>query len=103
MTKKENNKRYYEKHKESEIKRVRAWEKEHPEKRKEYTKKYYQSEQGKLKKAEQRKRRLIRITDLREQVEFLMKRENKLQQIEQMFKSGVVDLEKLHSIVMECE
>ena len=46
QTKQENNKLYYERHKEKEITRVRKWEKENPEKRKEYTKKYYQSEQS---------------------------------------------------------
>lgn len=56
QTKQENNKLYYERHKEKEIARIRKWEKENPEKRKEYTKKYYQSEQGKAKKREQRKR-----------------------------------------------
>ena len=38
------------------IANVRRWEKEHPEKRKEYTKKYYQSDAGKAKKAEQNRR-----------------------------------------------
>ena len=33
--------------------------------------------------------------------EFLTKRENKLQTIEQMYKSGSVDLDKLRKIVME--
>lgn len=56
QTKQENNKLYYERHKEKEIARIRKWEKENPEKRKEYTIKYYKTEQGKAKKREQRKR-----------------------------------------------
>lgn len=39
------------------------------------------------------------ILDLQHQNEFLMKRENKLQMIEQMFNSGIVDLEKLSKLV----
>lgn len=35
---------------------VRKWEAKNPEKRKEYTKKYYQSEAGKAKKAEQNRK-----------------------------------------------
>ena len=38
---------------------------------------------------------------LKEQLNFLRKRENKLQAIEQMFKSGRVDLDKLTMIVKE--
>lgn len=38
------------------IENVRRWEKMHPEKRKEYTKRYYQSEAGKLKKKEQNRK-----------------------------------------------
>lgn len=34
-------------------------------------------------------------------LEFLIKRENKLQRIEQLFKSGVVDLEELVKVVKE--
>jgi hypothetical protein len=37
------------------------------------------------------------------QNEFLTKRENKLQTIEQMYKSGSVDLDKLRKIVLEEE
>lgn len=37
--------------------------------------------------------------DLHEKNEFLMKRENKLQLIEQMFKNGSVDLEELSKLV----
>lgn len=37
--------------------------------------------------------------DLHEKNKFLMKRENKLQLIEQMFKSGSVDLEELSNLV----
>lgn len=32
---------------------------------------------------------------------FLLKRENKLQMIEQMFESGTVDLKELHDLVEE--
>lgn len=39
--------------------------------------------------------------NLQNQNEFLTKRENKLQTIEQMYKSGSVDLDKLRKIVME--
>ena len=38
------------------IANVRRWEAKNPEKRKEYTKRYYQSEAGKAKKAEQNRR-----------------------------------------------
>lgn len=38
------------------IAHVRKWEAKNPEKRKEYTKKYYQSEAGRAKKAEQNRR-----------------------------------------------
>ena len=41
------------------------------------------------------------IEQLQKQNEFLTKRENKLQTIEQIFKSGSVDLDKLRKIVME--
>lgn len=41
------------------------------------------------------------IIELEERLEFLEKRENKLQTIEQMFKNGSVDLEELRKIVME--
>lgn len=43
------------------------------------------------------------IRDLQEKNRFLTKRENKLQTIEQMYKSGSVDLDKLRKIVMEEE
>ena len=56
MATKEYNRQYYLNHKEETIERVRKWEKENPYKRKEYTKKYYQSEIGKLKKKEQNRR-----------------------------------------------
>ena len=39
--------------------------------------------------------------DLKEQNEFLIKRENKLQQIEMMFKNRSVDLEELSKLVLE--
>lgn len=39
------------------------------------------------------------IEKLQKQIDFLRKRENKLQTIEQMFKSGTVDLEELQKIV----
>lgn len=38
---------------------------------------------------------------LQKDLEFLRKRENKLQRIEQLFKNGVVDLEELAKIVKE--
>ncbi len=40
---------------------------------------------------------------LQSQNEFLTKRENKLQTIQQLFKSGSVDLDKLREIVLEEE
>ena len=43
------------------------------------------------------------IEQLQQQNEFLTKRENKLQTIEQMYKSGSVDLDKLRKIVLEEE
>lgn len=49
-------KKYYDTHKEDCIERVIKWQKENKEKQYEYTKKYYNSEKGKLKKAEQNRR-----------------------------------------------
>lgn len=43
----------------------------------------------------------VNYRELQKQNEFLTKRENKLQTIEQMFKSGSVDLDKLRKIVLE--
>lgn len=42
---------------------------------------------------------VIEIEKLRNQIEFLTKRDNKLQQIEQMFKNGQVDLSELSKLV----
>lgn len=42
---------------------------------------------------------VIEIEKLRNQIEFLSKRDNKLQQIEQMFKNGQVDLSELSKLV----
>ncbi len=44
---------------------------------------------------------VIEIEKLRNQIEFLTKRDNKLQQIEQMFQNGIVDLSELSKIVKE--
>ena len=44
---------------------------------------------------------VIEIEKLRNQIEFLTKRDNKLQQIEQMFKNGQVDLSELSKLVKE--
>ncbi len=41
--------------------------------------------------------------DLKQKLDFLTKRENKLQQIEQMFQNGIVDLDELKEIVLERE
>ena len=41
--------------------------------------------------------------ELKQKLDFLTKRENKLQQIEQMFKGGIVDLDELRDIVLEKE
>lgn len=38
--------------------------------------------------------------DLKQKLDFLTKRENKLQQIEQMFESGMIDLDELKEIVL---
>ena len=43
------------------------------------------------------------LKQLKQQNEFLTKRENKLQTIEQMYKSGSVDLDYLRKIVLEEE
>lgn len=45
----------------------------------------------------------VNYRELQQQNEFLTKRENKLQTIEQMYKSGSVDLDKLRKIVLEEE
>lgn len=65
------NKNYYNNHKEKEIARVRQWEKENQEKRKEYTKKYYQSERGKMMRAGQIKRRIEKMNKLKEEIQKL--------------------------------
>ncbi len=44
---------------------------------------------------------VIEIEKLRNQIEFLTKRDNKLQQIEQMFNNKVVDLSELSKLVKE--
>lgn len=44
---------------------------------------------------------VIEIEKLRNQIEFLSKRDNKLQQIEQMFNNKVVDLSELSKLVKE--
>ena len=44
---------------------------------------------------------VIEIEKLRNQIEFLTKRDNKLQQIEQMFQNGIVDLSELSKLVKE--
>ena len=41
------------------------------------------------------------IEKMQREIEFLRQRENKLQLIEQMYKSGVVDLEELYELVNE--
>jgi len=41
------------------------------------------------------------LLDTENRIEFLIERDNKLQQIEQMFKSGQVDLEELADIVKD--
>ena len=44
---------------------------------------------------------VIEIEKLRNQIEFLTKRDNKLQQIEQMFQNSIVDLSELSKLVKE--
>ena len=44
---------------------------------------------------------VIEIEKLRNQIEFLSKRDNKLQQIEQMFNNKAVDLSELSKLVKE--
>lgn len=44
---------------------------------------------------------VIEIEKLRNQIEFLTKRDNKLQQIEQMFQNGQVDLSELSKLIKE--
>ncbi len=44
---------------------------------------------------------VIEIEKLRNQIEFLSKRDNKLQQIEQMFQNGIVDLSELSKLIKE--
>lgn len=44
---------------------------------------------------------VIEIEQLRHKIEFLTKRDNKLQQIEQMFKNGQVDLSELSKLIKE--
>ena len=50
---------------------------------------------------ERNKSEYATFENLKSKNEFLMKRENKLQLIEQMFKSGTVDLKELNKIVMK--
>lgn len=44
---------------------------------------------------------VIEIEKLRNQIEFLSKRDNKLQHIEQMFNNKVVDLSELSKLIKE--
>lgn len=44
---------------------------------------------------------VIEIEKLRNQIEFLTKRDNKLQQIEQMFQNNIVDLSELSNLIKE--
>jgi hypothetical protein len=44
---------------------------------------------------------VIEIEKLRNQIEFLSKRDNKLQQIEQMFQNSIVDLSELSKLIKE--
>ena len=44
---------------------------------------------------------VIEIEKLRNQIEFLSKRDNKLQQIEQIFQNGIVDLSELSKLIKE--
>lgn len=44
---------------------------------------------------------VIEIEQLRHKIEFLTKRDNKLQQIEQMFNNKVVDLSELSKLIKE--
>ena len=44
---------------------------------------------------------VIEIEQLRHKIEFLTKRDNKLQQIEQMFNNKVVDLSELSKLIEE--
>lgn len=44
---------------------------------------------------------VIEIEKLRNQIEFLTKRDNKLQHIEQMFNNKVVDLSELSKLIKE--
>ena len=44
---------------------------------------------------------VIEIEKLRNQIEFLTKRDNKLQQIEQMFQNSIVDLSELSKLIKE--
>lgn len=46
---------------------------------------------------------IIENKRLKQKLDFFTNRENKLQQIEQMFKSGTVDLDELKNIVLEKE
>ena len=44
---------------------------------------------------------VIEIEQLRHKIEFLTKRDNKLQQIEQMFQNSIVDLSELSKLIKE--
>ena len=44
---------------------------------------------------------VIEIEKLRNQIEFLTKRDKKLQQIEQMFQNSIVDLSELSKLIKE--
>ena len=46
---------------------------------------------------------LMENQELKQKLDFLTKRENKLQQIEQIFRSGIIDLDELRDIVLEKE
>ena len=89
--KKEDNFITYHSNREKEIERVREWEKENPEKRKEYTIKYYKTEKGHRKRLAQQKRyrekkKLIKENEKlkNDKMELLKKIDNLQQENEQL-------------------
>ena len=86
--KKEDNFITYHQNREIEIDRVREWEKLNPEKRKEYTIKYYKTERGHRKRLAQQKRYREKQKLIKENEKLKMKIENALNKINSMFDIG---------------
>ena len=97
--KKEDNFITYHQNREKEIDRVREWEKLNPEKRKEYTIKYYKTERGHRKRLAQQKRYREKMKLIKENGKLKKKIENAPNKINNMFEVG--DEERITDDLLE--